>query len=279
MFKFRNLRMHVIIHCKNQTEMNITVQYGNNVSVEVVGVEGKVERMSTEFKAKSNSFLYNSYSSNALSVWSIVFWRSSSTVQLMVQFSAVTQFSPVRLYEKGEWPEDFTETVLIPIPKKNNARKCKEFRIISLISHSAKIFLRVLNRHLYSKMEEQLEEEQFGFRKRKGTRDAIGLLWTIGEKYLEKNKEVYVPFVDLAMAFDRVDSNKLMRILKKIGVDWKERRLFSNLYMKQRVKVRIGEEMSKGSEIGRGVRQGFPLSPTLFNIYFEDLVKDRTWEE
>ncbi|KAJ4447807.1 hypothetical protein ANN_09815 [Periplaneta americana] len=52
-------------------------------------------------------------------------------------------------------------------------------------------------------------------------------------------------------AFDRVDWNNLMGILKRIGVDWKERRLFSNLYMK-RVKVRIGEEMSERSEIRRG---------------------------
>ncbi|KAJ4428875.1 hypothetical protein ANN_25868 [Periplaneta americana] len=51
----------------------------------------------------------------------------------------------------------------------------------------------------------QLEEEQFGFRKGKGTRDANGLLRTMGERYLEKNKEVYIVFVDLEKAFDRVE--------------------------------------------------------------------------
>ena len=97
-----------------------------------------------------------------------------------------------------------------------------------------------------------MEEQQFGFRKGKGTRDAIGLIRIIGERYKEIDKDVYAVFVDLEKAFDRVDWEKLMRILKKIGVDWKERRLLSNLYMKQRIKVRRGEEMSEGREIGRG---------------------------
>ncbi|KAJ4433436.1 hypothetical protein ANN_15734 [Periplaneta americana] len=95
------------------------------------------------------------------------------------------------IYEKGECPENFTETVLIPIPKKNNAKNCKEFRTISLIS-----------------WKKQLEEEQFGIMKRKGMRDAIGLLQIIGKRYLEKNKEVYVIFVDLEKAFDRINANK-----------------------------------------------------------------------
>ena len=76
-----------------------------------------------------------------------------------------------------------------------------------------------------------MEEEQFGFRKGKGTRDAIGLIQTIGERYIEKDKDVYTVIVDLEKAFDRVDWKKLMGILKKIVVDWKERRLLSNLYM------------------------------------------------
>ena len=63
----------------------------------------------------------------------------------------------------------------------------------------------------------------------KGTTNAIGLIQTIGE---EKDEDVYAVFVDLKKAFDRVDWKKLMRILKKIGTNWKERRFLSNLHMK-----------------------------------------------
>ncbi|KAJ4449733.1 hypothetical protein ANN_01137 [Periplaneta americana] len=80
------------------------------------------------------------------------------------------------LCEDGNEPPGSLKAMFLPIPKKNNAKICNEFRTISLISHSAKILLRILNRRLYSKMEEQLEEEQFGFRKGKGARDTIGLL-------------------------------------------------------------------------------------------------------
>src|ERR1043165_7607201 len=65
-----------------------------------------------------------------------------------------------------------------------------------------------------------------------------------------------------------------MRILRRIGVDWRERRLIGNLYMGQRVKIRIDGEFSEPATIGRGVRQGCPLSPILFNIYIEEIVRE-----
>ncbi|KAJ4432498.1 hypothetical protein ANN_21118 [Periplaneta americana] len=166
-----------------------------------------------------------------------------------------------KIYDKAEWPEDFTETVLLSIPKKNNTKKCNEFRTISLISDSAKSLLRILDRRLYSKMEGLLEKEQFDFRKERGTRDATGLLRTVGERYLEKNKEVYVVFVNLEKAFDRVNWNKLMGILKKIGVDLKERRLFSNLYMKHIpsfAHIHISNASSRFSSLRRNVHRVKP---------------------
>src|ERR1043165_7345638 len=90
---------------------------------------------------------------------------------------------------------------------------------------------------------------------------------------------LYICFVDYEKAFDRVDWKKLMRILRRIGVDWRERLIGSlHVYMGQRVKIRIDGEFSKPATIGRGVRQGCPLSPILFNIYIEEIVRE-TLEE
>ena len=65
-----------------------------------------------------------------------------------------------------------------------------------------------------------------------------------------------------------------MQIVKKIGIDWRERKLIINLYMAQSVKVRLNREETKIVKIGRGVRQGCCLSPILFNLYGEYLTKE-----
>jgi hypothetical protein len=65
-----------------------------------------------------------------------------------------------------------------------------------------------------------------------------------------------------------------MQILKRTGIDWRERRFISKLYMDQRVKVRLDQAETRSVKIGRGVRQGNCLSPTLFNLYSKCLTKE-----
>jgi len=65
-----------------------------------------------------------------------------------------------------------------------------------------------------------------------------------------------------------------MQILRETGIDWRERRLISNLYMAQSVKVRLNRGETRSVKTGRGVRQGCRLSPILFNLYSEYLTKE-----
>ena len=81
-------------------------------------------------------------------------------------------------------------------------------------------------------------------------------------------------FTDWQKAFDRVKWTKLMQILKRSSIDWRERRLISKLYMDQSVKVRLDHGETRSVQIGRGVRQGCCLSPSLFNLYSESLTKE-----
>ena len=174
------------------------------------------------------------------------------------------------IYNTGEWPQDFTEVTMIALKKKIKATKCSDYRTISLIAHTAKI----LRRRNEKKIEDVLGEDQFGFRRGKGTRDTIGMMRIIAERTLEIGEEMCVCFIDRQKTFDRVNWTKLMQILERIGVDWRERRLISKLYMKQKVNVRLDRGGTRSVQTGRGVRQGYCLSPILFNLYNECLTKE-----
>ena len=180
------------------------------------------------------------------------------------------------IYATGIWPEDFLQTIIIPVEKKLNAVNCEEFRTISLVSHAAKIVLKILTKRIQAKADSIhfLGNDQFGFRRGMGTREAIGSLRVLSERSIQHGKDVYICFVDYEKAFDRVDWIKLMGALRRLGVDWRERRLIGNLYMGQSVRIRVEGDMTEPGKIGRGVRQGCPLSPLLFNIYIEELIRE-----
>ena len=80
---------------------------------------------------------------------------------------------------------------------------------------------------------------------------------------------MYICFVDFEKAFDRVNWIKMLDTLKKIGVDWGDRRMIAELYMNQEAIIRLGNDETDSRIIGRAVRQGCPLSPLLFSICAE----------
>jgi Reverse transcriptase (RNA-dependent DNA polymerase). len=105
----------------------------------------------------------------------------------------------------GDWLKDVLDVIMIALPKKNQAKKYSDHRTISLISHIGKIAASFLSKRLESKIEEVIEEDEFGFRKCKGTRDAIVLMRIISEKVLGVKEEMCLCFIGWKRALDRVD--------------------------------------------------------------------------
>ena len=112
----------------------------------------------------------------------------------------------------------YLRSVFIPIPKKGNAKECSNYCTIALISHASKVMLKILQARLQQYMNRELPDVQAGFRKGRGTRDQIANICWIMEKAREFQKNIYFCFIDYAKAFDRVDHNKLWKILKEIGI-------------------------------------------------------------
>ena len=95
----------------------------------------------------------------------------------------------------------------------------------------------------------------------------------------EFQKNIYFCFIVYAKALDCVDHNKLWKILKEMGIADQLTCLLRNLYAGQKVKVRTGHGTTDWFQIGKGERQGCILSPCLFNLYAEYIMRNAVLDE
>ena len=134
--------------------------------------------------------------------------------------------------------------------------------------------LKILQARLQQYMNHELPNVQAGFRKGRGTRDQIANIRWIIKKAREFQKNIYCWFIDYAKAFDCVDHNKLWKILKEMGIPDHLTCLLRNLYAGQEAIVRTGHEITEWFQIGKGDYQGCILSPCLFNLYAEYIMRN-----
>ena len=128
-------------------------------------------------------------------------------------------------------------------------------------------------------MNHEFPHVQADFRKGRGTRDQIANICWIMEKARDFQKNIDFCFIDCAKAFDYVDHNKLWKILKDMGIPDHLTCLLRNLYAGQEATVRTGHGTTDGFQIGKGVHQGCILSPCLFNLYTEYIMRNAGLEE
>ena len=137
--------------------------------------------------------------------------------------------------------------------------------------------LKILQARLQQYMNCELPDA--GFRKGRGTRDPIANIRWIIKKAREVQKNIYFCFIDYAKDFDCVDHNKVWKILQEMGIPDHLIFLLRNLYAGQEATVRTGHGTTDELQIGKGVRQGCILSPCLFNLYAEYIMRNAGLEE
>ena len=94
------------------------------------------------------------------------------------------------IWEQKKWPEEWTQSLMIPLPKKGNLRQCENHRMVSLISLPSKVMLCIILNHLKSKAEELLSEEQAGFRAGQSTVEQIFNCRVLIEKHLQHQRDL-----------------------------------------------------------------------------------------
>ena len=87
-----------------------------------------------------------------------------------------------QIWKTQQWPQDWKRSVFIPIPNKGNAKECSNYCTITLISHTSKVMLKILQAWLQQYMNHELPDVQAGFRKGRGTRGQIANIRWIMEK-------------------------------------------------------------------------------------------------
>ena len=125
----------------------------------------------------------------------------------------------------------------------------------------------------------EVSDVRAGFRKGRGTRDQIANICWITERAREFQKFTFFCFLDYAKAIDCVEHKKLWKILKEMGIPDHLTCLLRNLCGGQEATVRTGHGTTNYVQIGKGVHQGCILSPCLFILYAEYIMRNAALEE
>ena len=172
-------------------------------------------------------------------------------------------------WKSGTVPREWQTGVVVPLFKKGDQRVCANYRGITLLSLPGKVYAKVLERRVRPIVEPQIQEEQCGFRPGRGTTDQLFTLAGILEKAWEYAYPVYMCFVDLEKAYDRVPREVLWEVLREYGVRGTLLRAIQSLYAQSESCVRVLGNKSDSFPVGVGLRQGCALSPILFVIFMD----------
>ena len=182
-----------------------------------------------------------------------------------------------------QWPQDWKRSVFIPIPKKSNAKEWSDYCTIALISHASRVMIKILQARLQEYMnytlKDVLSDVQARFRKGRGTRNQIAnIRWIIEKAWELQKKYPLVPYW-LHQSLWLWDHNKLRKILREMGISDHLTCLLRNLYAGQEATIRTGHGTTDWFQTGKGVRQGCILSPYLFNLYTEYIMRNSGLEQ
>ena len=176
----------------------------------------------------------------------------------------------------GDFPEAWNNASIVSIPKKGDLTDCDNYRGISLINNGIKIISKIVASRIseYGIQNNFIRPEQFGFRNKEECISLYISIRDICQRRKINNEVTYLAFLDLKKAYDSVPIYNILTKLKCLGIRGKSYQFLENLYLTSKACVKKDNQYSDAFKVMKGVRQGCPLSPILFNLFINDIFND-----
>ena len=171
-----------------------------------------------------------------------------------------------KIWDTEDIPISWKKGLIVKLPKKGDLSDSNNWRGITLLSITSKVFSRIILSRISEAIDEILRQEQAGFRKGKSCIDQIFVLRQILEQSYEWSTPLYNTFIDFEKAFDSLHRPTLWKILRHYGIPEKIVNIIRCLYENFECKVIHNNLLTDSFTIDTGVKQGCLLSPILFSL-------------
>lgn len=179
----------------------------------------------------------------------------------------------VRVWRSKIMPNEWSLSIIQPIHKKGNKQKMENYRPISLLNVVYKIMASITNQRLQEQTEKKIGDYQAGFRKGRSVIDQIFVLSQIQEKCERKNIQIHCIFLDFRQAYDRIKRADVFKAMSELEYPRELIDLVRMTLSNTRNKVKFNGNLSEEFVSNVGLKQGDPMSTTLFNIILESIMR------
>lgn len=178
-----------------------------------------------------------------------------------------------KIWEEERVPAEWKNGIIVKIPKKGDISECTNWRGVTLLPVLSKVLNRVILKRIKASVEHRLRKEQAGFREHRSCTDLINTLRIILEQSIEWQSPLYLAFIDFEKAFDSINQEIMWKILERYGLPSKIINLIRSQYDGYVCRIVHEGVLSNPIGIETGVKQGCVLSPTLFIIVLDSIMR------